>query len=255
MGLHNKTNGGPPMPISLATSDHLATLGVSPEQALQFINANIQSPAVIFGTAVSTATTLNMLGEIVGRSSDEVAAFFLAHGFDPNTLETGTPGPGQAFVPPELNQLGDLWALNTQTGNLSNAALRAQAVSAVGGEANFDMIFNPVHFAGGADGVFAKSDLQFIHLGQLAATQENLESLFFGTVINLVRRIDVSEHQAISAAADTLVRGVVADAYVDAAESQSVPDSEIPAVAAAIVLLCWNSPGTTLFDGLLGYWA
>jgi hypothetical protein len=240
--------------MALSAAEHLASFGVSMEQALQFILGNVRNAPVILGVSAEYGVTLDMLGEIVGYSSDDVAAYFVANGLDPSPLEGGVPGPGQAFVPLVLDSLANLWTLNTRTGDLSNAALRAQAVSAVGGEANFDMIFNPVHFAGGADGVFGRADLGFSQLGPLAATQANLESLFFGTVINLVQHVDASERQAIAAAADAAVPGLVADAYANAGTTQSIPDSEIPAAAAAMVLLCWNSSGTTLFDSLVGYW-
>src|SRR4051812_22139565 len=113
------------MTVTVSLSEYLASLDLSVQQAQEFIFSHVENPVVILTIAVQYGVTLDMLGELVGYSPDDVAAFFVSHDLDPTPLEGGVPGPGDAFVPPVLEPLANLWTLNAHTGDLSNASLHA----------------------------------------------------------------------------------------------------------------------------------
>lgn len=244
--------------MAVSAADHLATYGVTVDQAYAFLIANLGNPELIFNVCLSFQVTSAMLSEIVGVSVEVVEGFFDANGLDGSALHADEEpaGEGLAFVPEALSPLAGLWALNTQeSGVLTNAALRESIVTTYGQEW-YDQAFNPAAYAGAADGTFSTADLGFTHLGALPATQATLESLFFGTAINLFRRVDTAEDNAISLASEAEFAAVIADAYADpaTAEERRIPDEEMPTVCASITFFVGNSLTESLFDGLIDYY-
>jgi hypothetical protein len=97
-------------------------------------------------------------------------------------------------------ELTSLLRLNTNTGVLSNAALQTSVVAAAGGDLpHYLELFDPSGIDGAEDGTWTTAELGFSHLGNLPATVATLESLFYGTWINLFKSIDTAEALQLSA--------------------------------------------------------
>jgi len=72
--------------MSLA-SEHLMQYGITVEIAREFIMSNLDNPTTIFNAAKQYGVTNEMLGEIVGVSTDIVRDFFGSIGLDYTQLE------------------------------------------------------------------------------------------------------------------------------------------------------------------------
>lgn len=188
-----------------SAAQHLATFGVSMADAQAFINANINNPQQIFNVASEFGVTNAMLGEIAGGfSAAEVESFFAFNGIDSSSLNSvvvtppaPAPGGGFDFFPSEWLGLAEhVITLNNNTGILSNESIRSNALSFGIAEADYLAAFDPVNWADPAvlaDGIFSTSELGFDHLGNLPATAQTVESLFYGSIINLVKSVDAEE--------------------------------------------------------------
>lgn len=186
-----------------SAAQHLFQYGVSMEDANAFVMANIGQPQVIYNVAFEFGVTNAMLGEIAGGYAEtDVEAFFLANGIDSRGLDGAPPAPapdgGIGLIPEEwLSLAPSLVALNTDTGVLSNASIRAQVISSASlTEAAYWNALNPMNWADPGllgDGRFSIDELGFSHLGDLAATAETVESLIYGSIIKVVRSIDMAE--------------------------------------------------------------
>ncbi len=189
-----------------SAAQHLATFGVSVDQARAFIDANINNPQVIFNVASQNGVTNAMLGEIAGGfSAAEVEAFFAFNNIDSSSLNPGVVAPpapmpddGLGLIPEEwLGIASSLVALNTETGVLSNASIRSQILSFANiSESQYLAALDPLNWADPAtvsDAVFSPEELGFSHLGNLSATPETVESLVFGSIIKVVKSIDAVE--------------------------------------------------------------
>lgn len=256
----------------MSAATHLASYGVTIEQAHEFVMSHLGSPATIFNVARQFGVTNTMLGEIAGGySAADVQAFFSAHGLDSSVLDgDGTPdGSSSAeLLPDDLAALASLVALNTDTGTLSNAALRAQVVAETG-EAAYLAAFDPLGYEGTADGTLSAADLGVSHLGDLPATVETVESLFYGTLINALRAIDIQEAQQmnsfVSANATALEQGDegVLDSFIDLMvgvfSTPATPTlfdnatiaTTVVTASTAFVQLVGQDDSPALFDGLL----
>lgn len=78
---------------------HLASYGVSIQQAYEFIVSNLSNPRTIFDVSKAFGITNNMLGEIIstympGVSGAVVKNFFASNGIDSSSLDsTNSPSP------------------------------------------------------------------------------------------------------------------------------------------------------------------
>jgi len=246
----------------MSTSSYLANFGVSVDQARAFLLGNLHDPQAIFNTARQFGVTNEMLGEITGYSPIQVRAFFGGFGMAAGELD---PEP---LFPSDLLQFGSVFALNTATGALSTASLRQQ-VMAQTGEATYNLAFDPNQYAGGLDGIFSAADLGVSSLGNLPATSETLESLFYGTIVRVARAVDTTELQQLvqfvidrGAALDSedpaaineflaLMQGIVADEAGPLAgfgESQ-IAEAAVASAVALVGLASWHDQ--SLFDELL----
>jgi hypothetical protein len=230
----------------MTTSSYLANYGVSMDLARNFILSHVNDPGLIFETARSYGVTNDMLAEITEYSTADVRGFFRSHGMDDTQLEA------KPMFDLMLAPLGSLLALDNATGILSVAALRDQVVARVGTSA-YQATFDPSQIAGGLDGVFTPAELGTATLGTLPATTATLESLFYGTIINLAHSIDLQEVDQLAqfisineaaldrddpmvmAQAIDLLQGVLADTAVpsflsDAQLAQTAVDSAVALV-------------------------
>lgn len=87
--------------------------------------------------------------------------------------------------------LESLITLNAHTGTLSTASLRA-AVIAQTGEAAYNLAFDPASYDDG-DGSLSASDLGLTQFASVPATEDAIESLYYGTAIAALQSIDGPE--------------------------------------------------------------
>jgi len=172
---------------------YLADLGITVQQAKDFIIANIEKPEIIFKTASQYGVTTRMLGEITGYPRDAVQKYF------PNT-DMGKLLDMSKLVNSDLGLLEDLVAFNTREGVLSNASLRAVVKLKTDG---YDQSFtssNPDLQL--KDSLYSSGELGVEHLDDIPATTDNIESLFYGSLINIFSALDASELNQIKAFPD-----------------------------------------------------
>lgn len=171
----------------MSAAAYLANFGVTMAQAREFIDSHMHQPQVIFETARQYGLTNDMLGEIAGGySGDQVEQFFNSQGFSGWQLDA------QPLFPEEIALLDRIVAFDTSPGILSLTSLREQ-VTARTGQVAYQAAFDPNRFPGAGDGVFTTAELGTAVLGNVAATRENIESIFYGTIIRLASTIDVEE--------------------------------------------------------------
>ncbi|WP_372835442.1 hypothetical protein [Pontibacterium sp.] len=255
----------------MSASTHLAQFGVTVEQARSFILNNIASPSVIFDTASNYGVTNEMLAEIYGGvTRDDVVGFFNSVGIDSSILDSVTPPDTDSItlLSDDLNALYDLVTLNNYTGELSTLSIRADVIAITGEQAYFDA-FDPSSYLGAGDGIFSEADLGVPGLGDLPATAETLESIFYGTLINALKAVDAQEvvelNSFLSANSDALNAGdtavtnqyvaMVLDIYIDPAVVPVFPDADIADVAViagnALVTLTGQSSDVSVLDGVI----
>lgn len=251
----------------MSTSSYLARFNVTIEQASEYVQANMHNLAGIVATARQYGITHDMLGEIAGHnagthySAAEVRGYLASFGIESASLVA------EPLFPSEMLQFSSVMALNVETGALSTASLRAQVIARTG-EPAYNAAFDPNHYAGGLDGVFTVADLGVSNLGNLPATVETLESLFYGTIVRLAATLDMqeagevaaflhthgtaldNEDPAVESAFLALMRAVVEDqasppALTEAQIAQAAVGSAVALVAVA------SHHDQSLFDELL----
>lgn len=188
-----------PTPTALQLADY----GVTMNQAREYLFAHVDNPQHIYQFAQQYQLSNAMLGEITGYSEADVAAFFRAAGIPDDDEPIVLP-----FLPEELAGIAAeiaplLVAENTSTGALSNDVLRSSIVSSLGiSEEAYLEALNPYNLleldpTGTIDdSLFDPAVLDQLGLGAFASlppTGETIESLLFGTVINVVNHIDEGE--------------------------------------------------------------
>ena len=146
-----------------------------------------------------------MLSEITGFSTDIISGYFASYGIDATELNSNSMNPDddssagkRDLLSPDMVSLANVISFNENTGVLSTAALRESITSFIGLEV-YNSRFEPNNFKGSEDGVFTPEELGGItHLGNIPATRENLESLFYGTAINAYRNFSFEEFADLS---------------------------------------------------------
>lgn len=186
-----------------------------------------------------------------------------------------TSGAGSASVGSRLiisddlaacaSQLAQVISLNNETGILSTASLSSQVIAHTGTDAYF-AAFAPARYAGSSDGIFTPQELGFSHLGSLPATTETMESLFYGTLIKMLKNIDSSEALALQTldtddsnggdCIDDAILGQLLNILTTPASVQLIPDDTIAdiAIEAAVAYVdlvgSYEYDNVSLFDGL-----
>lgn len=251
----------------MSTSSYLAKFNVTIEQASQYVQAHMHDLQAIVATARQYGITHDMLGEIAGHnagahySGAEVRGYLASLGIESASLAA------DPLFPSDMLQFSSVMGLNTvTTGALSTASLRAQVIARTSATA-YDAAFDPNQYAGGLDGVFSAADLG-VDLGNLPATAETLESLFYGTIIRLAGAVDMQEMMevqgfvhdhaaglanddpAVTSALVTLMLGVVQDQATVPAISGDVLAQVAVGSAVALVGIA-SQHDQSLFDELL----
>ncbi len=180
------------------TSQHLNTLGVTMEQCRSFIAANLDKPANIFNVAKQYNIDSQMLADIVqdqfpGANAGQVEAFFSQHGLNGKDLNAAKLNPTPIVESWQADSpIKSLFTLNNNVGVLSNEAMRSAVVNKVGLK-RYMNAFSTHYIPGSADGVLSAADLGFSQIGDIAATWQNIESLYYGTMIKMLRNMTFSE--------------------------------------------------------------
>ena len=177
----------------MSVEKHLNKLEITVEQANDFISANIKDPEKLFTAASNNAVTTDMLHEITNYSTGDIREYFAAAGFDSNDLDQT-----HTLVNFDSGSLESLLDYDKNTeGILSISSFRAK-VEPLTRHPDYVSYYNEIFFEKTyafqvKDGVYDPEESGIKHLGNIPATDENLESIFYGSLINIFSRID--EHE------------------------------------------------------------
>ncbi len=179
----------------ITAEEHLAKLGVTVQQAQNFIGENIDNPELVFETAGQNKVTNAMLSEIVNFPTDVVQKYFLDAGFPSVELDRTS-----LLVNYDLDTLEALVNFNTNTGILSTTSLSETVRPKLNDPLDYDFTFDPIRPFYTNDNVYDKEELGVGHLSNnVPAANESVESLFYGSLINMFKALDESELNQINA--------------------------------------------------------
>lgn len=172
----------------MSAATHLAKFGVTVEQAYDFIIANVDQPEIIFDTAEEFAVTTAMLSEITQFSTAVISNYFASF-----NLDTGKLDETHILINSDPDALSSLVTLNTRTGILSNESLRGFVQQALNDPSQYDAVFGPQFPFQDDDDIYDAEELGVITLSNIPATTASIESLFYGSLINMFLRFDQTE--------------------------------------------------------------
>lgn len=181
----------------MLTEKHLAILGITMKQANDFIIANINRPQIIFDIASQFGITSRMLSDITGYSTEIVHGYFLAAGYSSALISTKLDV--SILVNSDLGTLEHLVSFNSREGVLSNAALREVVQPEINKHFDYDASFGPVKPNQAIDHIYTSGELGVSNLNNVSATNENIESIFYGSLINMFSALDETELNQINA--------------------------------------------------------
>jgi len=173
----------------MSAETHLAKFGVTVQQASDFIFSHTDQPEIIFDKAAEFAVTTEMLNEITGVSTEVIHNFFSKIGLDTGQLDqTGI------LINADLGDFDALVSLNERAGLLSNESLRGVVQEALLQSSidtlTYDAVFGPQYDFQDNDDIYDADELGVAGLGDVPATTESIESLFYGSLINQFSAID-----------------------------------------------------------------
>lgn len=223
----------------MSAETHLAKFGVTFQQASDFIFANVDRPQVIFDTANEFAVTTEMLSEITQFSTDIIRDFFADFGLDTSQLEDT-----HILISTDPDTLSGLVAFNERIGALSNESLRsvvqdALLQSSIDATA-YDNVFGPQLDFQDDDGIYDADELGVEGLGNVPATTASVESLFYGSLINMFSRFDSFElNQIIPISLDNRFisedfQAFVLEALTDIPETPRQTEDELAELAGLV---------------------
>ncbi len=180
----------------ISAEEHLAKLNVTVEQAYDFIIANLDDPEMIYATAREYGVTRAMLHQITDASAAVIDNYFIDADFHPERLDRTS-----ILFNTDIGELETLVDFNNNTGLLSNDSLRESVKSLIKWQVDdfYDYFFMQFYDFQLDDGIYDAEELGISQLGNIAATDENIESIFYGTLINIFSRFDQTELNQIKA--------------------------------------------------------
>jgi hypothetical protein len=178
----------------ISAEEHLAKLGVTVQQAFDFIFANVDQPEVIYVTAREYGVTQAMLHEITDVPVSVIDNYFTGADFDPGRLDHTS-----ILFNTDIDSLETLVDFNNHTGILSTASLREKVQPLIDSPTVYDFPFTARYDFQPANGVYDADELGISRLGDIPAIDENIESIFYGTLINMFSRFDQMELSQIKA--------------------------------------------------------
>jgi len=174
----------------ISAEEHLAKLGITVQQAFNFIAAKVreQDADAIFIAARQTGVTVSMLEEITKVSANVINDYFAAANWDSKLLDQTS-----ILFNTDIGTLESLVDFNDNVGMLSTASLREEVKSMINFEADYPFVFTERRDFQSNDGIYDASELGVSKFGNIAASDENIESIFYGTWINIFSVIDKTE--------------------------------------------------------------
>jgi len=172
----------------MSAATHLAKFGVTVEQAYDFIIANVDQPEVIFSTAEEFAVTTAMLSEITQFSITTISDYFASF-----NLDTGKLDDTRILINVDLGVLESFVVFNNRNGILSNESLSELVQPLLNNPSIYDTVFDPVFAFQTNDGIYDADELGIPNLSNVPATNESIESLFYGSLIRMFSALDASE--------------------------------------------------------------
>lgn len=183
----------------MSAASHLAKFGVTVPQALNFLIANVEQPETIFNVASQYAITTEMLGEITNLSPEVVSNYFAASGFDSSKLDDTSIlvntdlGDLKQFVSFNKNDVAHADDVDNISDVLSTESLRGFVQPLLNDASSYDSVFGPQFAFQANDGIYDAEELG-VDLGvTVPATNESVESLFYGSLINMFSAFDQAE--------------------------------------------------------------
>lgn len=175
----------------MSAESHLAKFGITIQQANDFIKLNLGDPKKIYSAAIEYGVTVLMLGEITDYSTHIVRDYFHT-----NKLDTTILSPC-ILINSNLGAFEHFVAMNNRSGILSTASLEEKVKSILFTPiTDYEYLFSPESFEERGypkDGIYDEDELGVKHLGNIAATNEAIKSLFYGTFVNMFLSLDSNE--------------------------------------------------------------
>jgi hypothetical protein len=201
--------------------DVIKEISATREQTLDWIYTRIDQPETIFLTALENGITTSMLSDLTGFSNNQISDYFAALGFDTSLLDE----VGILFNS-ELGSLAHLVEFNDHSGILSTNSLRdVLKVSFEDEPFSYDAFFESVFDYQKNDGIYSPDELGVAHLGNITASEENIESIFYGTLINIFQQFDEDEYQQILESPDN--KTLLFEALTDTPTTPLWSDTEL----------------------------
>ncbi len=235
-------------------AQQLAKYDLNVDIAREWIVANLGTPKTVFDICKTGGLNSSMIAEILaplapGLTANVVESFFTGNGLDGSALRAA-PFIGSEdkveLIPDELGALNWLVSMNGSVGTLSTYSLRQAVQADLGDIDSYNDMFNPSDYKGAEDGIFTGAELGVSGLGNFAATSANLESLYYGTLINTLKSLDSGEiaglyqfiqanQKGLESGSDT-VEDQLADMLFAAIQDPAYPPALTDAQVAAIIV-------------------
>ncbi|QOJ24644.1 MAG: hypothetical protein HRU78_14135 [Gammaproteobacteria bacterium] len=229
---------------------YLNSFGITIQQAQKFIDLNIEHPEIIYNTARDYGVTTAMLSEIEGIPKDVINTYF------ESVDKEGMFIDGMSIiVNSDLGALELLVNFNNRTGSLSNTSLREETLGKLKIKTDYDPFFSEtmkrdLH----NDGIYDAEELGIGHLGNVPAKGENLESIFYGSLINMLSALDKSEWNQITGLRDsgnteklhTILFTALSESPSPVAWSEVELKNMVATEAADIIDKYWHSDSTLI---------
>jgi len=232
---------------------YLNSFGITIQQARDFIDLNIEHPEIIYRTARDYGVTTAMLSEIKSVPKDVVSTYF-----EPVDKEGMFIDGMSILVNSDLGTLELLVSYNNRTDNLSNASLREEVLNKLetkfDTKSDYDPFFTlkrDLH----NDGIYDTEELGIGVLGSsVPTTGESLESIFYGSLINMFSTLDKSEWNQITELRDsnspeelqTLLFTALSESPSPVAWSEADLKDMVTTEAADIIHTYWHSNSTLI---------
>lgn len=189
----------------------------------ELFTSQVESGAIQYSGTQAAESAKGVLGTVGSNfMANEFASFLTGYNGGTDNGDNGNNGgdngdtgtPVQPVTPFFVGDTADtlisLAVLNNNSGILSTQSLRDSIVAQTGVTA-YNNLFDPTGFPGFEDGTFSAEELGVLALGNLPATQATIESLFYGTIINAYKRIDVAEVNEMVAFSTSIQPGTIPD--------------------------------------------
>ena len=218
--------------------DVLKEIPATRQQALDWIYAHVNQSEIIFQVAFENGITTSMLGDLTGFSNSQISNYFAVHGFDSSLLdEVGI------LLNSNLGSLTHLVDFNDHNGILSTTSLSdVVKVSFEDESLSYDAFFESIFDYQENDGIYSPDELGVAHLGNITASDENIESIFFGTLINIFQQFDATEYQQImeSPGNQALLFEALSDAPAVTLWSEAELAEQVSSYAADLINEFWD---------------